>query len=318
VSAADAGVVATAPGKLHLTGEYAVLHGATAVLIAVDRRVIARLADSERGAALSPFLVAVADHVGRAAGPAAAAIAHRIIVDSSALYDRGTKLGLGSSAATTVAAVACALAGAGQAAARPAIHAIARAAHADAQGARGARGSGADIATSTFGGAIAFTAGAVRPLHLPADLTLIPFWTGAAADTAPLVAAIEAARAHRGAVDQALTAIATASTALAAACDAADAGRAIAALDDGARAITALGAAAGVDLIPDAVVRARQALARLGGTAKTCGAAGGDVAIAAIDRAHVTTARVALIEAGCQPLPLDVDPRGVDITRPAA
>lgn len=310
--------IASAPGKLHLTGEYAVLHGATAVLIAVDRRVIARATDADRGAALSPFLVAVADELARVAGPRAAAAARRIAVDSGALYDRGTKLGLGSSAATTVAATACALAHDDPAPTRDAIHAIARAAHAEAQGARGARGSGADIATSTYGGAIAFTSGAVRPLHLPAELALIPFWTGAAADTAPLVAAIEAARAQDRGVDRALAAIAAASQALVAACDAGDTAGAIAALDAGADAVAALATVAGAALIPDPVVRARQALAALGGVAKTCGAAGGDVAIAAIDRARVTEARAALVEAGCPPLPLALDPGGVDITRPPA
>ena len=52
-------MIASAPGKLHLAGEYAVLDGAEAVVAAIDRRVIAR-AD---GAASepSPFLAAVAD-----------------------------------------------------------------------------------------------------------------------------------------------------------------------------------------------------------------------------------------------------------------
>ncbi|MCE9580856.1 MAG: hypothetical protein K8W52_47520 [Deltaproteobacteria bacterium] len=309
----SAGPIASAPGKLHLTGEYAVLHGATAVLIAVDRRVVAQATEADRGLALSPFLVAVADELARIGRPHAAAAARRIAVDSSALYDRGTKLGLGSSAATTVAAAACALAHDGDAD-RDTIHAIARAAHAAAQGARGARGSGADIATSTYGGAIAFTGGAVRPLHLPDGLALIPFWTGVAADTAPLVASIEAARAAHDGVDRALASIAAASDAMVAACDAGDTAAAIAALDAGADAVAALGTAAGAALIPDPVLRARAAMARLGGAAKTCGAAGGDVAIAVIARARVTEARAALVEVECPPLPLALDPRGVDIT----
>ncbi len=35
-------MTATAPGKLILTGEYAVLDGAPAVVVAMDRRVVAR------------------------------------------------------------------------------------------------------------------------------------------------------------------------------------------------------------------------------------------------------------------------------------
>jgi len=39
--AAEVTMIATAPGKLILTGEYAVLDGAPALVIAVDRRVVA-------------------------------------------------------------------------------------------------------------------------------------------------------------------------------------------------------------------------------------------------------------------------------------
>ena len=68
------GMIATAPGKLILTGEYAVLDGAPALVVAVDRRVSARRRTGPRGS--SPFLVAVADEIARAYGddsPAAAA-----------------------------------------------------------------------------------------------------------------------------------------------------------------------------------------------------------------------------------------------------
>jgi phosphomevalonate kinase len=71
VSPAEWTWIATAPGKLHLAGEYAVLDGAEAVVCAVDRRAIAR--PSGRGED-SPFLDEVVAELirrrgdGRAAG----------------------------------------------------------------------------------------------------------------------------------------------------------------------------------------------------------------------------------------------------------
>src|SRR5262249_27638055 len=102
-------MIATAPGKLIVTGEYAVLDGAPAIVLAIDRRAIARRNATPRGS--SPFLVAVADEIAarRGASDPAARAALEISVDSTAFYHRITKLGLGSSAAVTVAATALAL-----------------------------------------------------------------------------------------------------------------------------------------------------------------------------------------------------------------
>lgn len=102
-------MIATAPGKLLLTGEYAVLEGAPALVVAVNRRVIARKRTSATGS--SPFLIAVADELARRYGsdhPVTRA-AFDIVVDSSAFFLGQAKLGLGSSAAVTVAATALAL-----------------------------------------------------------------------------------------------------------------------------------------------------------------------------------------------------------------
>lgn len=392
-------VIATAPGKLILTGEYAVLDGAPALVIAVDRRVVARREGIPPG---SPFLLAVARELAQrygAASPGALA-ALEIAVDSSAFYDaadRTQKLGLGSSAAVTVAATALALAAQHGAIDRDEVLAIALAAHANAQGAKGARGSGADIAAAVYGGAIVFTMpghahppegsddapardpdapvrdpdASVRdpdapvrhpddevrtsddnvrgsddareisdirdrgiPAHLaadplpqvvrhrwPSDVRLIPFFTGVSADTATLVSQVGAARsADPVAVDAALAAVAQASRAACAALAGPPelAGTAlIAALRLAGAATDQLAHATGVGLVPACVTAARSALRALGGTAKTTGAGGGDVAIAVIPAsADVTTATRSLIEAGCQPLQLTLD-SGVD-TRPVA
>lgn len=377
-------MIATAPGKLILTGEYAVLDGAPAIVVAVDRRVIARLGGTPRGS--SAFLLAVADEIAarRGADDPATQAAMAISVDSAAFYDRGTsprlavalalgapridpaaaaigertKLGLGSSAAVTVAATALALGTTD----RDEILAIAQAAHARAQGPRGARGSGADIAAAVHGGAIVFTrgpgapAGATSPdaptattahaatAHVtgapagagmsgagctverrrwPAGVTLLPFFTGRAADTATLVAAVEAARvAQRAPVEAALAAITEASraacAALAAPADIATVAL-IGALALAGNAMDRLASATGIELVPACVAAARTALARLGGTAKTTGAGGGDVGIAVIPAtADVTQATRLLIEAGCQPLRIALDETGVDLRADAS
>jgi phosphomevalonate kinase len=353
-------MIATAPGKLILTGEYAVLDGAPAVVVAVDRRAVARRNATPRGS--SPFLVAVAEEIAarRGAADPAARAALEISVDSSAFYDRSTrprlaattlaqrsitaqraavdpqgraaaeggpdrsKLGLGSSAAVTVAATALAL----DTTNRREILEIALAAHARAQGPRGARGSGADIAASVFGGSLVFSRPAgtgpclIEPRRWPASVALVPFFTGASADTAQLVARVEDARAaHRTAVDAALAAIAEASraacAALAAPPDIAPIAL-IGAIALAADATDRLATATRIELVPACVAAARSALARLGGTAKTTGAGGGDVGVAVIPATlDETVVARSLIEAGCQPLRVALDETGVDL-RPNA
>jgi phosphomevalonate kinase len=351
-------MIATAPGKLILTGEYAVLDGAPALVIAVDRRVTARRRTGPRGS--SPFLVAVADEIASRFGadhPATRA-AMEIVVDSRAFFLGTTKLGLGSSAAVTVAATALALSSAHDKVPvidRDVVQSVAAAAHAAAQSARprtpaaelsrrtrspsrsdltaqlgpesiasGVRGSGADIASAVHGGVIAFQsapdpASTVRRLTWPRGVTLLPFFTGAAADTAELVASVAAARvANRAAVDAALAAIAKASRAACQACESRApeiaANALLAALALAGHATDQLAAATGLPLVPPCVADARAVLAKCNGTAKTTGAGGGDVAIAVIpDTEDVARARRLLIEVGCQPLDLAVDTTGVDL-----
>ena len=347
-------------------------------MIAVDRRVIATRRRGPRGS--SPFLIGVVNELDKRLGRdhAAARAALEVVVDSTAFYAGGTKLGLGSSAAVTVAATALALAADHEAVPvidRDLVLSIATAAHAAAQTAqrgrrstaeikpigeakigRGSdpelvavtsgwdrgRGSGADIAAAIYGGVIAFQRttpdrvawpsdaaahgkaitiddATIDRLSWPAGVTLIPFYTGAPADTRSLVAAVATARASdRVAVDAALLAIDKASRAACQAC----AVRApeiasnalLSALALGAHALDQLAAAAHLPLVPSSVAAARGAMTRLGGTAKTTGAGGGDIAIAVIPATEdVTQAQRYLIEAGCQPLQLTVDQTGVDL-----
>jgi len=305
----------SAPGKLILAGEYAVLRGGLAVVGAVKRRAIAHVAppDPARTAALSPFLAAAAEILeSRAdAADAAAVIRRAITVDSSQLRGAAGKLGLGSSAAVTVAAIGAALVATGGPLQRDLVHTLARAAHRRAQG---GLGSGADITAATFGGTLWIREGAHGTLAL-APATWLPLWTGRSADTVALIRAVEAAHAERPAeVDAATDAIAAAAQALA---DATGDREAIEAIERGADAIVRLGTAAGLDLETEPVRAARRVARRFGGAVKTCGAGGGDLAIAVLPQdTEVSVVTRAFLEAGCTPLDLPFDPRGVDIDPP--
>jgi phosphomevalonate kinase len=205
---------------------------------------------------------------------------------------------------------------------------VALAAHARAQGPRGTAGSGADIAASVHGGTIVFSRDRSGPPRVerrrwPTSVVLVPFFTGAPADTAQLVSRVQAARGNNpAAVDAALTAIGDASRAACAALTAPPELAALAligALALAANATDRLAIATGIDLVPECVTRARSALARLGGTAKTTGAGGGDVGVAAVPATvDGTVVTRLLIEAGCQPLRIALDDTGVDLRADAS
>lgn len=325
----DRDIAASAPGKVLLAGEYAVLAGAEAVVMAVDRRVHARAAAGmEARAARSSFLRAVRDAVAGHAGSdsAAARAAARLMVDSDALRLGGVKLGLGSSAAVTVAGCACALAH-DHTPDPGLVHRLAHAAHSAAQGARGARGSGADIAASVYGGVLGVRVGPapgepVRVRPLLADLAgsaahLVLVWTGTPASTPALVARVHAWRdARPQAYERAIAAVADAAGALIAALrPSAGAAEVVAAVAAGGEAVAALGRDAGVD-IETPTHRAVATMARShGGAAKPTGAGGGDLVLAAFPGAAAAAAFHDQAGAdGMKPLSLRVDPVGVQVT----
>lgn len=193
-------MIASAPGKAVLSGEYAVLDGAPAVCMALDRRVrvtvTPREADWSRISApgytsVEGFFRVVGGTVEWLQGAAEfalvdavlrsiAALCERVVsieIDSDAFRDRasGEKIGIGSSAALTVALLA-ALRGTED------VYADAIDAHRRFQ--NGA-GSGVDIATSLHGGLLEYRmeAAEVVALQWPAGLHYRLVWSGTAADT---------------------------------------------------------------------------------------------------------------------------------------
>jgi phosphomevalonate kinase len=273
-----------AAGKLFFAGEYGVLHGGTAVVAAVDRRVAARFVPG--GAPSSPVvaeaLAAVRIHCD-ATGATLPAGAPE--VDSAALSEDGRKLGLGSSAAVAAAAVGALLevAGVDVEAERWLIFMLADRAHRAAQG---GRGSGADVAAAVFGGVLAYTrpevgAPTVRALIPPETVTSVVVSTGAPAGTIDQVRAVERlAVRDPGAHARRLREIRQSADGFLAAYEAGDAPALFRAVGAAHEALGALGRDADLAIVTPALDVAAALARELGGAAKPSGAGGGDVGVA--------------------------------------
>ena len=261
-----------APGKLVLTGAYAVLEGAPAIVAAVDRYAVA---DTQ-----SPGKIDV-----------------RSLQDSG-----GQKLGLGSSAASIVASFGARALARGDdprhAAVRSEIFRSARDAHQRQQGG----GSGVDVAASVHGGVLRYTVlrspssrapqaaaapssgppstrrfeTSIHAVDMPPGLVLAAFWSGTSARTSDLLARVDALRARGGAV-----AVFTALRGVAEeAADAiGDAGRFVQRAAAFGRALAALGDAADAPIVPPAFAELSALAEREGAAFFPSGAGGGDVAV---------------------------------------
>jgi phosphomevalonate kinase len=261
--------LARAPGKLVLSGAYAVLTGAPALVAAVDRYV---LADSERSASFLTPEVAAA--LGDRAAP---------WFDANDLRDQGKKLGLGSSAAILVASLAAleldADPGLNDAALCARVYERALVAHRTAQGG----GSGVDVAASAHGGVLAARrtpAGLeLLPVSLPSGLHFEVWACSVAASTAVFLARIAEFAARDPLLHRAR--IAAQAAAAEAALDAAQRGHAadfISAIARQVATLSALGESAGVGIVTPELSELATLAAAHGAAFLPAGAGGGDVA----------------------------------------
>jgi phosphomevalonate kinase len=263
-----------APGKLVLTGAYAVLEGAPAIAVAVSRGAYA---DATRVAAKPTPEVLAALGKDEAAPE----------VDASSMFDGDRKLGLGASAAilvSSLAAIAAARAPGGEDLAsedvRAAIFTRARNAHRAAQGG----GSGIDIAASVHGGAIHYVMEAsvpVRAVALPAGVNVYVFASATSAKTSDLRAIITRLKSERPDVHRAcMKSLVTIAEEAAVAIEHGDAKGFIESHRRTARALAALGEAAGYAIVP-AGFQDLESIARDEADASfaVSGAGGGDVAV---------------------------------------
>jgi phosphomevalonate kinase len=310
--------IASAPGKLVVAGEYAVLEGHPALVAAVDRRArvdlrrgadhltVTGLFSSDQGQGHGPFRVndtgtgveilgdahdtmrlvrAVLDELLRRDVPLPTG---NLTLDSSALGtvelgDQALKLGLGSSAAAA-AALVCAVAaeaGADEFLADP--FPVAYAAHlAFSTG----RGSGIDVAASSRGGLVRFRRTDDGPQlaeagRLPSDLAVAVVFSGHSQDTrAFLDETNRLKQSARALYDDVIGEQAEATARFLDALDAQDTRSLIEAADQSRRAMQRLGEAAGIDIVSAPHQAIADAAASIGGSAKPSGAGGGDVALA--------------------------------------
>jgi len=308
-------LVASAPGKLFLSGEYAVLEGAPAVLTAIDRRAVARVATVARSA--SPVVAAVAAEIATRfpeLSGADGAIPH-VEVRTPGFTRGRIKIGLGSSAAVAVAAAALLLprARGGGRFDEGTVLEIALAAHRKAQG---GRGSGADVAAAVHGGTICYRmGGAVERLGgFAAQLAFV--WTGRPASTTELLArvqafALEAPAEHRALLVE-LQALAAE---VADAYGAAVPGEIVRLTCAYGALMGRLGEAAGAPIVSPAHARVAELAAAHGGAGKPSGAGGGDVAVAVFaDAADRDRFASAAAKDGLVVLELKCGERGVEVS----
>jgi phosphomevalonate kinase len=317
-------ITTTAPGKLFLTGEWAVLRGAPAVVAAVDRVVRVRLdvvpgdgalviesaAENRtwRGSAQVSELpegdagavVAALRRVGAAEG--------RVTVDSRAFLIGERKLGLGRSAATIAAAVAARRLLDRASIAPDAVLADALVANALFQT---GVGSGADVAASVYGGVVTAERSddglAVTRCQLPEGASLIAGWTGESAATTPLVSRFAAMPSPPVFAELDATA-----RAAAAAVRAGDLAALTAAVDRSADLLARFGDETGLPIVTPALRRLVDVARRAGAVAKPSGAGGGDCGIALASSPSVAAAvRAAWRDAGILPLDVTIAADGV-------
>lgn len=330
-------IVASAPCKVIVSGEYAVLVGAPGLAMAIDRRVICTLrattatgwrfhthgyaADvSRRLAALiaGPALVRtdptyLCQHVLRQllnAGVEVAALPENLTVDidSRAGFDAGTKLGVGTSAAVC-AALTSALLALCRSPLDP--FAISLAAHRAAQG---GRGSGIDVAAACRGGLIRFETTAESPRIsrrvFPAALSYATIWTGTSADTHEHIVHFDAWR--DGSIPPALAALMTSATAVAAAVP--DAAEFVRQLRAYAATLRSLDDTAHLGIYS----AAHRTLTDLGNARgvvyKPCGAGGGDLGMVfTLDLDALASFVGDVSAAGFKRLPLELDEHGTTV-----
>ena len=329
-------IVASAPGKVVVSGEYAVLVGAPALAAAIDRRVICTLSDASTGdwifqthgfapdvrhsvaslvdgptlprsdpAHLCQHILRQMQLVGIAPGALPPHL--NLDTDSRAGFDGEQKLGIGTSAAVCAALTGALLALSGE---RRDVFPIAFAAHRASQD---GRGSGIDVAASCHGGLIRFEAAQpprTTRVSLPIGLTFCAVWTGASADTREHVAQFDIWRA--GTFPGPLRTLMSAASRVADAVS--DAEEFMRQLRAYTMALRSLDDVARLGIFSTSHRLLNELAADHGVVYKPCGAGGGDLGMAfAIDARSIESFERAVRATGFTRLPLELDEHGITV-----
>ncbi|MEM7435080.1 MAG: hypothetical protein AAF436_08005 [Myxococcota bacterium] len=302
---------ASAPGKALLCGEYAVLEGASAVVTAVDRRAFASWCTD--AAALPPEVSATLERAKRRVGP----FDEPLAIDVQDLRQGGTKLGLGSSAAAAVAAAGAVFhrggLDLGDDQTRGEIFSCAFEGHAAVAPA----GSGVDVAASTYGGFLrcARVDGklAIDPIQVTPAIEIRFVWTGHAARTSDLLEVVHRLRDRDpDTYRRRMATLAGTAERFADAFEAESSQRIVEEAEAYAQAMEALGLDSGAPIVEDRLRTTGDVARAHGGSAKPCGAGGGDVAVAFFPTHEQASAfEGACRDAGLTPLDLALGSTGV-------
>jgi phosphomevalonate kinase len=299
-------MMARAPGKVVLSGAYAVLDGAPALVAAIDRYVVA---DPRREADfVTPEVREALNSRGATRAP---------WFDARALRDEASdrKLGLGSSAAILVASLAAL-----ELDAEPSLDddALSRrvfdaalCAHRIAQGG----GSGIDVAASAFGGILRFqlpSEGArpvTTPVQLPKPLVIGVWSSTSAASTSTMLAGVTALRKarpseHRAVLDEL-------AGAAEAAAQATTGGAYVAACRRQLAGLAALGRLAQVPIVTPEVAELERAAQAAGAAVLPSGAGGGDIVLMVSEEPPNADFDASARRLGLVPLSLALGARGV-------
>ena len=344
-------ILASAPGKAVLLGEYAVLDGAPALSLAINRRARVELEPSRDADGLieasqlgiEPVRFELSDDgvvkwdcsdwpaFRRTGAIIEHLVAHarrrfgsfppfRARIDTAELFAGSVKLGLGSSAAVTVALDAAITAHASGRRAQESPGVVLERLLPVYRGTQGGHGSGIDLASSLFGGLIGYRLAGSRPvvqrLEMPSGLGLLFVWTGTAASTPDLVAAWR--RWSRDHVEKAGQIAADMRRACHEGLEAVETGNAhelARVLGAYGRILGTMGDCAGIDVVTGAHRRAMELAEQCGAYCKPCGAGGGDLGVAvATDVSCFPELTEQLAAAGLEPIPLTMDPHGIELT----
>ena len=337
-------IEASAPGKLVLVGEYAVLEGAPALVLAVDRRagVVLESCEGDECRIDAPDIGIVGAHwqmdvdgcvrwsdldasnderlrlittVVEMLCAGKPPVPFRARLDTRAFFldDTRQKLGLGSSAALTVALTAAIAAHQGREA--PSAQRLIATHRMFQDG----RGSGVDVAASLRGGAITYrlhsSAPRIMPATWPSSLHWCCVWSGRSAQTAEMLARMAVWRARApasyGLLLRDLRLCAEAATMAIEAGNGAALIETIALYAEGLRK---LGEASGVDIVSLEHRAIGACAAACGVTYKPCGAGGGDIGIAlSNDPLRLREFRVRVAREGFREVELQLDAQGLRV-----
>ncbi|MBN2804679.1 MAG: hypothetical protein JXR91_16410 [Deltaproteobacteria bacterium] len=272
---------ASAPGKVFLSGEYAILEGAKSVVFSVDKRIEATT--TNLNITQSNLIVQVKKHAAKyflkRTGRDAGAIPN-IDIESSGFSIKRKKIGIGSSAAVAAATAGALFLWFGLSIeeCKSEILKVAMDAHREYQD---GKGSGADVAASVMGGAIVFEKGE-NPCGAPDNSLINIFvWTGESASTVSLVEKVKELKSEKQEVyEEIMTPMIFTANQLAEAYLERDENKIVTLTSQYGGYMEALGVASGISIITEQIKKVQSIAESCNGAAKPSGAGGGDLAVA--------------------------------------